>query len=106
MTTPAEVAAAEARATAARERLNDTVEQLQVQLAPKRLAREAAESVTEGAHSMARASIKTAMRNPSAVTGGGALLVLLLCLKPLGRALGLVKRPPSAAQPAHLRHVR
>jgi len=106
MTTPADVVAAEARATAARERLNGTVEQLQVQLAPKKLAREAVDSATEGAQSMARASIKTAMRNPSTVTGGAALFILLLCRKPLGRALGLIKRPPSAAQPAHLRHVR
>jgi len=106
MTTPADVVAAEARATAARERLNGTVEQLQVQLAPKKLAREAVDSATEGAQSMARASIKTAMRNPSTVTGGAAVLILILCRRPLGRALGLIKRAPSAAQPAHLRHVR
>jgi len=105
VTTPAEVAAAEARALAARERLTSTVEQLQVQLAPKKLVREAADNVTEGAQSMARASVQAAMRNPSAVTGGAALLVLLLCRRPLGRALGLIKRPPSAAQPVHLRRV-
>lgn len=106
MTTPADIAAAEARATAARERLNGTVEQLQVQLAPRKLARDAADNVTEGAQSMARASVKTAMQHPSAVTGGAAFLVLLLCRKPLGRALGLVKPPPSAAQPTHLKRVR
>lgn len=106
MTTPADVAAAEARAVSARERLNGTVEQLQVQLAPKKLAREAADTVTEGAQSLARTSVKTAMRNPSAVTGGAAFLLLFLCRKPLGRALGLVKPPPSAAQPPHLRRVR
>ncbi|WP_298811022.1 DUF3618 domain-containing protein [uncultured Sphingomonas sp.] len=106
MTSPADVAAAEARAAEARARLNGTVEQLQEQLAPRKLARTAADNVTEGAQLAARASVKTAMRNPSAVTGGVAAVVLLLCRKPLMRALGLSKRPPSAAKPPHLRRVR
>jgi len=106
MTTPADVTSAEARAMAARQRLTGTVEQLQGQLAPRKLAREAADSMSEHAQSLAHASVKTAMRNPSAVTGAAAVLVLLLCRRPLGRALGLIKPPPSAAQPVHLRRVR
>ncbi len=106
MTAPADVAAAEARAAEARARLNGTVEQLQEQLAPRKLARTAADNVAESAQVAARASIKTAMRNPSIVTGGVAAIVLLLCRKPLARALGLSKRPPSAAKPTHLRRVR
>ncbi|MBW6523374.1 DUF3618 domain-containing protein [Sphingomonas sp. RHCKR47] len=106
MSSPADVAAAEARAAEARARLNGTVEQLQEQLAPRKLARTAAENMTEGAQLAARASVKTAMRNPSAVTGGVAAIVMLLCRKPLARALGLSKRPPSAATPPHLKRGR
>ncbi|WP_366930163.1 DUF3618 domain-containing protein [uncultured Sphingomonas sp.] len=106
MSTPADVAAAEARAAEARARLNGTVEQLQGQLAPRKLARTAADRVTENAQSAARASIKTAMQHPGGVTGGVAAVVLFLCRKPLARALGLSKRPPSPAKPPHLRRVR
>lgn len=106
MTTPADVAAAEARAGEARARLAGTVDQLQDQLAPRKLARTAADEVTAYAQSAFHASVKTALRHPSAVTGGFAAVVLLLCRKPLARAFGVGERPPSPAKPPHLKRVR
>lgn len=84
-----EVEAAEARALAARSRLSGTVEALQGELAPERLARVALAEVSDGGARAAQASIDVARRNPAAVAGAGALALAVLNRK---RIAGLLRR--------------
>ena len=73
-----ELMAAQARATAARARLNDTVETRQTQLAPDRLARIAVAEVTDSGTRAALASVEVAKRNPAGVAGAALAVVMFL----------------------------
>ena len=84
-----EVEAAEAGALAARARLNGTVEALQRELAPEKLARVALAQVSHGSARAAQTSIDAARRNPAAVAGVGALALAVLNRK---RIAGLLRR--------------
>ena len=81
--TPLQVA--EARSTAARARLSDTMAQLQARLNPRMLAQDAATSLVEKGKSVAAEGVETAKQNPAAVAGGAAALGLLLARRPLTR---------------------
>ncbi|WP_339348120.1 DUF3618 domain-containing protein [uncultured Sphingomonas sp.] len=85
-----DVAAAQARAEAARQRLTSTVEALQTQLAPERIARRAVSEVSESGSRAARASVAVARRNPVAVAGAAAVLLAALNRK---RIAALFARP-------------
>jgi hypothetical protein len=87
MTPVARLAAAEANAAAARERLSRTLTDIQSRLEPRRLARDAAnEARVAGA-----AGIDAARNNPQAVVGAVAVTGLLLTRH---RILRLFRRKP------------
>lgn len=81
------LADAEAQAAAARERLSNTVGQLQARLDPKLLAREAKEAGLQAVHT----GVDNARRNPGVVAGATGLLGLFLICKPLCR---MIRRRP------------
>lgn len=85
-----DVAAAQARAEVARQRLTSTVETLQAQLAPERIARRAVSEVSESGSRAAQASVTVARRNPVAVVGAAAVLLAALNRK---RIAALFTRP-------------
>ena len=74
----ASLALAEARAAAARERLNRTIGALQVKLDPRLLARGAMDGLTESGTKALRTSVDTAKTHPEIVAGVGALAVAWL----------------------------
>lgn len=88
-----EVTLAEARAAAARDRLNGTAKRLQHQLEPHRLARNALDQVTDGGEQLARAGADAARRNPATVAGAATMLVAFLARKRIGRLFGSSKKP-------------
>jgi hypothetical protein len=100
-----DVTLAEARAAEARRRLDGTVERLQHELEPRRLARVALAEVTYGGERVARAGADAARRNPGALAGAATLFVALLARK---RIAGVFKKkrhdpvpvPQDSAQPA------
>lgn len=104
--TAADVTLAEARAAEARRRLDGTVERLQTELEPRRLARIALAEVTEGGERVARAGADVARRNPGVLAGGATLLVALVAGRQVARLFGKKKRqkrlpsPHDKAQPA------
>lgn len=83
------IAAAEARAAAARQRLTATVGELQERLAPQALAKEAADTLSDAGRKALDTGVETARANPGAVIGGGALLAAFLARK---RLWSLVRR--------------
>lgn len=87
------LADAEAQAAAARERLSNTLGQLQARLDPKLLAREAKEAGLQAVH----AGVDNARRNPGVVAGATGLLGLFLIRKPLCR---MIRRPKNNDIPA------
>lgn len=89
-----DVAAAEARALAARSRLNGTVEALRTELAPDRLARVALAEVSGGGARAAQVSIDAARRNPAAFVGAGALMLAVLNRKRIAGLLRRLRRTP------------
>jgi hypothetical protein len=91
------LAAAEANAAAARERLSATLSTLQERLNPKRLARDAASDVAD-AGSIAADS---AARNPGALAGAVAVAGLFLARHRIGQLFGR-PRAQSHARPANL----
>jgi hypothetical protein len=100
--TPADVAAAEARAAEARARLNGTVHALQAQLNPNTLADRAKQRVVDGGLRAADVSIAVTERNPRIVFGALGLATLLLVRRPVARLFRRRKpRPQRAARPAY-----
>lgn len=99
-----DVALAETRSAEARRRLDDTVEQLQTELEPRRLARVALAEVTDNGERLARAGADTARRNPGAVAGATALFVAVLARKRIARLFRKTNRsspiPLTNAHPA------
>lgn len=95
-----DVTLAEARAADARRRLDVTVEQLQTELEPRRLARIALGEVTGNGERIARTGAAAARRNPGAVAGAAALLVALLARKRIARILRK-RRDRAATPPQH-----
>lgn len=89
-----DVAAAETNALEARARLNGTVEALQSELAPRKLARAAKAEVLDGGGRAARAGWDVARRNPGIVAGAGALLVAFLARKRIADVVGKARRKP------------
>jgi hypothetical protein len=73
-----DIAAAELRAAAARERMAGTVATLQDRLSPATLARSAARDLADATTSAAQAGVDTARRNPAAIGGMAALAGLFL----------------------------
>ena len=115
---PAEsVAAAEARAAAARERLTDDLHRLQAKLNPKTLARDAAQRATEAGRNAAQRATEAgqsaaaqgldfARENPAPVAGAVAATGLFLLRHRIAR---LFRRKPKVvaqkkARPAELNH--
>ena len=86
------LADAEAEATAARERLNTTLAQLQVKLDPRTLTRQATKEVVDKSAAAAAAGIDTARRNPGAVAGATAVAGLFLARH---RIAHLFRRKPT-----------
>jgi Protein of unknown function (DUF3618) len=74
----ANLALAEARAAAARERLNRTIGALQAKLDPRLLAREAMDGLTDSGTKALRTSVDTAKTHPEVVAGVGALAIAWL----------------------------
>lgn len=91
------LAAAEADAAAARDRLSGTLGRLQVKLNPRDLARTAARDIADRSSAAAQASLNTAVRNPGAVAGATALAGLFLARH---RIIGLFHRKPKH-KPGH-----
>lgn len=104
MTTTADPAAdirdAERREALARERLTDTLHELQAKLNPKALAREGARKVAGAGQSAARNGADAARRNPAPVAGAAAVGVLFLARK---RIAGLFRRKKKLTVPAQAR---
>ncbi len=100
-----DVALAEARAAEARQRLDGTVERLQAELEPRKLARTALAEVTDSGERVARASANAARRNPGALAGAATLFVALLARKRIAGVFrkkrhDAVPTPQISAQPA------
>lgn len=74
----ASVAAAEARASAAKQRLSATAGALQERLAPHALARDAADTLADAGRKALDTSVETARANPGLVVGGAAAMVAFL----------------------------
>ena len=81
-----DVTLAEARVAEARARLDGTVERLQTELEPRRLARVALAEVTDGGERVARVGADAARRNPGLLAGGAGLLAAVV----VGRGIALV----------------
>lgn len=102
-----DLALAEARAAAARERLNDTVGALQTQLAPQALMA----SATDGAKRGGRRVAAVAGDHKLAIAGIAAALVGLLARKPITRAASrlrdaVAQKRERTRKPAAQRRVR
>ncbi len=69
------IAAAEARAAAAKQRLGATVNELQDRLAPQALAKDAVETLSEAGRKALDSGVETAKANPALVAGGAAALL-------------------------------
>lgn len=95
-TAAADIAAAERREALARERLTDTLHELQGRLKPKALARDAARAAADAGRSGANA----AKRNPAPVAGAAAVGVLFLARKRIAR---LFRRNRKLTVPAQAR---
>lgn len=103
--TATDVTLAEARAAEARRRLDGTVERLQAELEPRRLARVALAEVTDGGERVARAGAEAARRNPGALAGAATLLVALIARKRIASVFkkkrhDTVPIPQDSAKPA------
>lgn len=99
MTDPThDLAAAELRAAAARDRLSGTVAQLQARLDPKLLAREAKEAGTAAALD----AVDRARRNPGVVAGAVGATTLLLARHRLAKLF--FRRKPRRVPAAPIDH--
>lgn len=99
MTAPGEeIKAAERRATQARERLSGDLQQLQVRLNPKALAREAARSAAEKGQDAADTGLAYARANPAPVAGVLAVTGLLLFRKRIARLFRRKHTVPAQAR--------
>lgn len=78
MTAEIDIAAAEARAAAAKQRLTSTVGELQERLAPQALAREAVDNISDAGRKALDTGVGHARANPKLVLGGAALFVVFL----------------------------
>lgn len=96
----ADIAAAERREAEARERLTETLHELQAKLNPKALAREGARKVADAGQSAASRGADVARRNPAPVAGAAALGVLFLARR---RIAGLFRRKKKLSVPAQAR---
>lgn len=81
MTPAIRLAAAETKATAARDKLTRDLAEVQERLDPRLIAQAAVEQGREAG----LASVETARRNPGAVAGAAGLLGVLLFRKPIRR---------------------
>ena len=97
-TTPdpaAEIQAAERRAAAAKERLTDDLHRLQAKLAPKALARDAAQAAAD----KGQEAVRVAKANPAPVAGAVALTGLFLFRHRIARLFRRKKKLTVPAQP-------
>jgi len=94
MSDPTPLALAEIERDLARERVMQTLGEVQDRLNPKTLARKAAQDLTEAGTAIADASMHTVKRNPGTVAGATALAGLFLARH---RIAGLFRRKPRAA---------
>lgn len=81
--TAADIAAAEARAAAAKQRLTRTVGVIQERLAPQTLAKDAVDSLSDAGRKAFDNGVETARANPAVAIGGAALAVVFLARRPL-----------------------
>jgi hypothetical protein len=93
MTSAEKVVLAEARVALARQRLHGTVETIQSQLAPEKIARKALDGVTDQSTRAARASVETIRRNPAVVAGAVALIGAVLARKSIAGLFTRKKKP-------------
>lgn len=89
MTAAIDIAAAEARAAAAKQRLTATVRELQERLAPQALAKEAVETLSDAGRKALDTGVDTARANPALAVGAAVLAVAVLARK---RLWALVRR--------------
>lgn len=78
MTDSPKLAQAKLNAAAARERVTQTLGQLQAKVSPKTLARNAARDLTDAGTAAASASVETVRRNPGIIAGATAVAGLFL----------------------------
>lgn len=81
--TDTSIAAAEARAAAARHRLTSTVGEIQDRLAPEALAKGAVDTLADAGRKAIDTGVETARANPATVIGGTALLAAFFARKQL-----------------------
>ena len=102
-----EVKQKEARAEEAKQRVTETLHQLQTQLSPSHIAHkttenlkargvEAAQTLKERGTDAARTGVETARRYPGRAAAVGGVLALIILRKPLGRLFRRRKRVPAA----------
>lgn len=94
----ADIAAAERRATKARERLTDDLHRLQVKLNPKSLAREAARTAADKGQEAAESGLEYARANPAPLAGAVAVTGLFLFRKRIARLFRRKKKHTVPAQ--------
>ncbi|MDR6789611.1 hypothetical protein J2Y58_002984 [Sphingomonas sp. BE138] len=94
-----DVTLAEARVAEARARLDGTVERLQTELEPRRLARVALAEVTDGGERVARVGADAARRNPGLLAGGAGLLAAVVVGRGIARLFGKKKRQKQLPPP-------
>ena len=96
---PLTVAAAEAQAAAAKQRLTATLGLLKARIAPKSLVHEATQGLITKTQDIAQDGIDTARKHPLPFAGALAALGLFLARKPLGRLVTRAK-PDATPDPA------
>jgi len=89
------LAAAEAEAAIARERVALTLAKLQARLNPRVLARRAARDIADKGGAAAQASLDTAQRNPGALAGATALAGLFLARHRIASLFGRKRETPA-----------
>ena len=94
----ATIAAAERRATQARERLSGDLQKLQLKLNPKTLAREAARSAADKGQSAAEDGLEYAKANPAPIAGAVAVAGLFLFRKRIARLFRRKQAVPAQAK--------
>lgn len=96
----AEIAAAERRATQARERLSGSLHRLQAKLNPKTLALDAARSAADAGQTAASSGMEYARTYPAPVAGAVAVTGLILFRKRIARLFRRDRAVPADLPPS------
>lgn len=96
-----DVAAAERRELLARERLTETMQELQAKLNPKVIARDVTARAVDSGKQAARNGADMAQRNPGAIAGAVAVIGLFLARHRIAK---LFRRKPKKVPAAPINH--